>query len=197
MNREAIIQRRTAETDISLQLMLEGTGKADIATGNAFFDHMLTLFVHHGRFDLELSCNGDIEVDFHHSCEDIGICLGRAFAEALGTRAGIKRYGWIMLPMDEALIQMVVDISGRGVLCFDATTPSSTIGSFDTELVQEFWLAFSRELRASLHIKKLAGCNSHHIIEGIFKAAGRVLAEAVAIDSSLDGAIPSTKGTII
>ncbi len=197
MARIGVINRKTAETNVILQVNLDGISIGKIISGNAFFDHMINLFAAHGRFGIDLTCTGDTEVDFHHSAEDIGICLGRAFAEALGDRAGIARYGWIILPMDEALLQVAVDISGRAYLDFDVQIPSAQVGSFDTELVQEFWQAFTRELGISLHIKMLAGSNSHHIIEAIFKATARALAQAVAIDSKAQGAIPSTKGTIV
>jgi len=194
--RDVTLQRKTAETAIELTLALDGSGKNSISSGNGFFDHMLQLFAAHGGFDLQLVCEGDTQVDFHHSCEDIGITLGRAFDKALGDRAGICRYGWIALPMDEALLLAAADISGRGMLCFDAELGAERAGDFDTQLVKEFWLAFCREAGITLHIRKLAGENTHHIIEGIFKAVSRALAAAAAVDSKNEGRIPSTKGTI-
>ncbi len=194
--RTSVINRKTAETDIHLALNLDGEGKSEINTGVGFLDHMLTLFASHGRFDLTLQCKGDIEVDDHHSAEDIGICLGKAFEEALGEKKGITRYGSMMLPMDEALILTAADISGRACLCFDAEFPTEKIGTFDTELVEEFLLAFVRNCPMSLHVKKLAGSNSHHIAEGVFKSMARTLKTAVAIDPALGDAIPSTKGVL-
>ena len=194
--REAEIIRRTAETDIRLKLMLDGTGASEIDTGCGFMDHMLTLFARHGRFDLQVKCVGDTHVDDHHSVEDIGICLGQAFAQALGDMGGICRYGSTVLPMDEALLLTAVDISGRAHLSFDADTPSQKIGAFDTELVKEFWLGFVRKANVTLHIRKLAGENSHHIVEGMFKSAARTLRAACAVDPSLNGEIPSTKGVL-
>ena len=194
--REAEIIRRTAETDIRLKLKLDGTGASEIDTGCGFMDHMLTLFARHGRFDLQVKCVGDTHVDDHHSVEDIGICLGQAFAQALGDMGGICRYGSTVLPMDEALLLTAVDISGRAHLSFDADTPSQKIGAFDTELVKEFWLGFVRKANVTLHIRKLAGENSHHIVEGMFKSAARTLRAACAVDPSLNGEIPSTKGVL-
>lgn len=194
--RTSVINRATAETDIHLALNLDGEGKADINTGVGFLDHMLTLFASHGRFDLTLNCKGDIEVDDHHSAEDIGICLGKAFEEALGEKKGITRYGSMMLPMDEALILTAADISGRSCLCFDVDFPTEKIGTFDTELVEEFLLAFVRNCPMSLHVKKLAGSNSHHIAEGVFKSMARTLRTAVAVDPALGDMIPSTKGVL-
>ena len=193
--RQAKIVRNTAETKISLELNLDG-GRIAIDSGNGFFDHMLQLLSAHGGFGLELNCQGDTQVDFHHSCEDIGIVLGRAFDKALGDRSGICRYGWLALPMDEALLLVSVDISGRGMLCFDAQMPADRVGEFDTELVKEFWLAFCRESGITLHIRQLAGENTHHIIEGIFKACARSLSMAAALNQTKAGQIPSTKGTI-
>jgi len=195
--RNSTIKRQTKETDIELKLNLDGSGKSKIESGNGFFDHMLTLFAHHGRFDIELICRGDVDVDFHHSCEDIGIVMGRAFAEALADRAGIIRYGWVVLPMDEALILVSLDISGRGLLSYEPQIPNARVGDFDIELLKEFWLAFTRELGLTMHIKELDGENSHHMIEGIFKASARALAIAVSIDEKLGGSIPSSKGTIV
>jgi imidazoleglycerol-phosphate dehydratase len=177
-------------------LNLDGEGKSEINTGVGFLDHMLTLFASHGRFDLTVDCQGDIEVDDHHSAEDIGICLGLAFMNALGEKKGITRYGNIILPMDEALILSACDISGRACLCFDAEFPTEKIGTFDTELVEEFLLAFVRNCPMSLHVKKLAGSNSHHIAEGIFKSIARTLKAAVYIDPMLGDEIPSTKGVL-
>ncbi len=194
--RTASIKRKTAETDIALTLNLDGSGKSEIQTGCGFLDHMMTLFARHGRFDLDLNCNGDTYVDFHHTAEDIGICLGEAFAKALGDKKGIKRYADIMLPMDEALILCAVDISGRGMLCYDFNIPTEKVGDFDTELSKEFWLAFCRKADVTLHLKQLAGENSHHIIEGTFKAAGRVLGSAVSIDEKYKDEVPSTKGVL-
>ena len=194
--REAEIIRRTAETDIRLKLKLDGTGASEIDTGCGFMDHMLTLFARHGRFDLQVKCVGDTHVDDHHSVEDIGICLGQAFAQALGDMGGICRYGSTVLPMDEALLLTAVDISGRAHLSFDADIPSQKIGAFDTELVKEFWLGFVRKANVTLHIRKLAGENSHHIVEGMFKSAARTLRAACAVDPSLNGEIPSTKGVL-
>ncbi|MBE6733938.1 MAG: imidazoleglycerol-phosphate dehydratase HisB [Ruminococcaceae bacterium] len=194
--RTSVINRKTRETDIHLALNLDGEGKSEINTGVGFLDHMLTLFASHGRFDLTIDCQGDIEVDDHHSAEDIGICLGMAFMNALSEKKGITRYGNIILPMDEALILSACDISGRACLCFDAEFPTEKIGTFDTELVEEFLLAFVRNCPMSLHIKKLAGSNSHHIAEGIFKAIARTLKAAVYIDPMLGDEIPSTKGVL-
>ena len=194
--RTSTITRRTAETDIRLQLDLDGTGKSDIDTGCDFLNHMLTLFAKHGHFDLSVKCVGDNDVDDHHTVEDIGICLGSAFAEALGDMGGIQRYGSLILPMDEALILSAVDISGRDYLGYDLTFPTEKIGTFDTQLVQEFWLGFVRKANVTLHIRQLAGVNSHHIAEGAFKSVARSLRQAVAIDPALNGEIPSTKGIL-
>ena len=194
--RTATITRKTAETDISLALELDGTGIAAIDSGCGFLDHMLTLFARHGRFDLTVNCKGDVQVDDHHTAEDIGISLGQAFAQALGEKRGIIRYGDTVLPMDEALILTAVDISGRGYLGYDLQIPTEKVGTFDTELVEEFWLAFIRNAGCTLHIRQLAGRNSHHIIEGAFKSAARSLRAAVAIDSAYADEIPSTKGVL-
>ena len=194
--RQAEIVRNTAETQIELKLNIDGTGKSKIATGCGFLDHMLTLFSRHGRFDLEVSCNGDTYVDYHHTAEDIGICLGEVFAKALGEKRGIVRYGSMMLPMDEALILSAVDISGRGMLCYDIQIPTEKVGDFDTELVKEFFLAFVRKAEITLHIKQLAGENSHHIIEGAFKSVARSLAAACSVDEKYADEIPSTKGVL-
>ena len=194
--RTSTITRRTAETNIRLELNLDGTGKGDIDTGCGFLNHMLTLFAKHGRFDLTVKCVGDTDVDDHHTVEDIGICLGMAFAEALGDMAGIVRYGQTILPMDEALILTAVDISGRAHLGYGLDIPAQKIGTFDTELAQEFWLGFVRKANVALHFRQLAGTNSHHIVEGAFKSAARSLRAACAIDPSLNGEIPSTKGML-
>ena len=194
--RNAQINRKTTETDISLSLELDGTGKYDIDTGCGFLNHMLELFTRHGRFDITLKCIGDTYVDDHHTVEDIGIALGQAFSAALGEKRGIKRYGQCILPMDESLILTAVDISGRGMLGFDLSIPTQKVGTFDTELVQEFWIAFARNAGCTLHIKQLAGTNSHHIIEGAFKSAARSLRDAVSIDQAAPDSIPSTKGLL-
>ena len=194
--RTAEISRRTAETDISQYLTLDGTGESKISTGVGFLDHMLTLFAKHGRFNLELSCVGDTYVDDHHTAEDIGIVLGQAFSQALGSKQGINRYGDITLPMDEALILAAVDLSGRAFLGYGLQIPTQKVGTFDTELVEEFWLGFTRNAQCNLHIRQLAGTNSHHIIEGTFKAVARALKAAVAIDPAFANEIPSTKGVL-
>lgn len=194
--RSAEIKRKTAETDISLSLNIDGSGKCDTDSGIGFLDHMLTLFAKHGRFDLEISCKGDTYVDDHHSAEDIGIALGTAFSEALGEKRGIVRYAHTILPMDEALILTAVDLSGRSFLGYEAKIPSQKVGSFDTELCEEFWAAFVRMAECSLHIRQLAGENSHHIIEGIFKSAARTLSAACKINSDAADEIPSSKGVL-
>lgn len=198
--RTAEIIRNTNETKISLKLNLDGTGVSVIDTGCPFLDHMLTLFSKHSRIDLEVKAKGDIEVDYHHTTEDVGICLGKAISFALGATSdamkGIRRYGNMILPMDEALILSAVDISGRAHLEFSAEIPAEKVGDFDTELCEEFWEAFTREARLTLHIRQLAGKNSHHIIEGIFKSVARSLLEALSKDERFAGDIPSTKGTI-
>ncbi len=194
--RTAEITRKTAETDISLKLDLDGRGESAIQTGCGFLDHMLTLFARHGQFDLTVQCAGDTWVDDHHTVEDIGICLGDAFAAALGEKRGIVRYGSMTLPMDEALILTAVDISGRGMLCCDLQIPTEKVGTFDTQLVEEFLLAFVRRADVTLHVRQLAGRNSHHIIEGAFKSLARSLAAAVAVDPRRPGEIPSTKGVL-
>ena len=188
------LTRKTAETDIRLSLNLDGSGRSSIATGCGFLDHMLTLFAAHGKFDLEVTCIGDTQVDDHHSVEDIGICLGTAFQNALGEKRGIARYGSFLLPMDEALILCAVDLSGRSCLCYDLNIPTEKIGTFDTELIEEFLLGLVRNCPMSLHLKQLAGKNAHHIAEGAFKALARALKAAVAQDGS--GEIPSTKGVL-
>ena len=194
--RNAVIERKTAETDIKLRLELDGTGASEIDSGCGFLDHMLTLFAKHGRFDLSLVCKGDTDVDYHHSAEDIGICLGKAFAEALGDKRGIKRYGFMILPMDEALVLSALDFSGRCYLNFDAQMPTSRVGDFDTELVEEFWWAFVRNANCTLHIKQFEGTNTHHLIEAIFKCAARSMREAVSIDEAARDEVPSTKGVL-
>lgn len=194
--RTAQIKRTTAETDISLTLNLDGTGASDCRTGCGFLDHMLTLFAKHGRFDLCVACKGDTYVDYHHTAEDIGICLGKAFLEALADKKGIIRYGDITLPMDESLILSAVDISGRGGCYYALNIPAEKVGDFDTELCQEFFIAFAREAGITLHIRQLAGCNSHHIIEGAFKAVARSLKTAVAVDGAFADEVPSTKGIL-
>ena len=194
--RKSDISRKTAETDIRLTLTLDGTGKSDIQTGVGFLDHMLTLFARHGAFDLSLSCQGDTNVDDHHSVEDIGIALGEAFREALGEKRGVRRYGDVTLPMDEALILAAVDLSGRGGFYGDLHIPAQKVGTFDTELTEEFFIALSRNGGMTLHIRQLAGQNSHHIIEGAFKAVARALRTAVAVDPDFAGEIPSTKGVL-
>jgi imidazoleglycerol-phosphate dehydratase len=194
--RTSTITRRTAETDIRLELNLDGTGKSEIDTGCGFLNHMLTLFAKHGRFDLTVKCVGDTDVDDHHTVEDIGICLGKAFYEALGDKKGIIRYGSMILPMDETVILSAVDISGRGGFYPILNIPTPKVGDFDTELCQEFWIAFARDAAVTLHIQQLAGVNSHHIIEGVFKSVARSLKTAVAIDSAFADEVPSTKGIL-
>ncbi|MHC1772122.1 MAG: imidazoleglycerol-phosphate dehydratase HisB [Flexilinea sp.] len=195
--RTASISRKTAETDITLSLVLEGSGKTEIASGCGFLDHMLTLFGLHGGFNLTLTCRGDTEVDYHHTVEDTGIILGRAFAQALGDCRGITRYGSFLLPMDEALVMTALDISGRAYIGYDLNIPTQKVGDFDTELVQEFLMAMSRNMGLTLHVRQMAGTNSHHIIEATFKSLGRALKQAVAIDEKHANEIPSTKGTIL
>ena len=190
------MSRATAETDIKLKLNIDGTGKSNIKTDCGFFNHMLTLFAGHGRFDLDVECKGDSDVDFHHTVEDIGIVLGKCFADALGDKKGIKRYGSFLLPMDESLVMAALDISGRSLLCFDCDMPTEKVGAFDTELCEEFLMAFTRTMNITLHIKKLAGTNSHHIIEAVFKALAHALKEAVTIDEKFSGEVLSTKGVI-
>lgn len=194
--RKAEIARKTNETDIKLTLELDGAGKSEISTGCGFLDHMLTLFARHGRFDISVSCKGDTYVDFHHTVEDIGIALGDAFRKALGDMRGIVRYGSMFLPMDEALIMTAVDISGRPHLSYGLDIPAQKVGNFDTELTEEFFLGFIRHAGMTLHIKQLAGTNSHHIIEGAFKSAARSLAAAVKIEEAYKNEIPSTKGVL-
>jgi len=194
--RTAEVRRATAETNIALKIDLDGRGESSIDTGCGFLDHMLTLFAKHGRFDLTLTCAGDTYVDDHHTVEDVGIALGEAFAEALGDKRGIVRYGSAVIPMDEALILTAVDFSGRSCLGFDLPIPTEKVGTFDTELVEEFWQGFARSARCTLHIRKLAGSNSHHIIEGAFKSAARSIRAAVKVDPAFAGEIPSTKGVL-
>lgn len=194
--RKANVNRKTNETDINLTLNLDGKGVCEINSGCGFLDHMLTLFTKHGRFDLNLTCKGDTEVDYHHSAEDIGIALGSAFKEALSDMKGITRYGSFILPMDEALILTAVDISGRDYLAYGLDIPAEKVGDFDTELVEEFLLGFVRNANMTIHIKQLAGTNSHHIIEGTFKSLARALKTAVKIDEEFKDEIPSTKGVL-
>lgn len=194
--RASEIKRKTAETDISLSLCLDGAGKSEIDSGCGFLNHMLTLFAKHGKFDLKVVCKGDTEVDDHHTVEDIGIVLGQAFSDCLGDKRGICRYGSLLLPMDEALILSAVDISGRSCLVYDLSVPTQKVGSFDTELVEEFWTAFVRSAALTLHIKRIDGTNSHHIIEGAFKSVARSLRTAVSLDKAFAEEIPSTKGVL-
>jgi imidazoleglycerol-phosphate dehydratase len=194
--RDAKINRKTEETDISLELNIDGTGKSNVDTGCGFLDHMLTLFAKHAHYDLSVKCVGDTKVDYHHTTEDVGICLGKAFSDALSDKRGITRYGDIILPMDEALILAAIDISGRDYLGYEVSIPSSKVGDFDTELCEEFMRAFVREAGITLHIRQLSGTNSHHIIEGIFKALARALSKATLIDSRFSTELPSTKGVI-
>lgn len=194
--RNASIQRNTRETQIELELNLDGTGKTEISTGCGFLDHMLELFARHGDIDLTVRCAGDTDIDYHHSVEDIGICLGQAFTKALDDKRGIMRYGQFLLPMDETLVLCACDLSGRDHLGWVVELPSPVVGSFDTELAKEFWLAFVRNCPASIHIRQMAGENTHHIIEAIFKGMGRTLKAAVAIDIKHADEIPSTKGML-
>lgn len=194
--RTSTIKRNTEETKIELTLNLDGKGESKIDTGCGFFDHMLTLFSKHSKIDLDVTCKGDVNVDFHHTVEDIGIVLGKALLEALGDKKGINRYADTILPMDESLILTAIDISGRSYLGFDVTFPSEKIGDFDTELVEEFFMALTRCAEITLHIKKMAGENSHHIAEGIFKSFARSLREAVALDENFKDQLPSTKGVL-
>lgn len=194
--RKSEITRKTNETDISLSLCLDGTGKSEINTGIGFLDHMLDLFAKHGRMDLSVTCKGDTFVDFHHSAEDIGIVLGQAFKEAVGDKKGIKRYGNMILPMDETLILASLDISGRAFLKYGLEIPTEKVGEMDTELIEEFFISFVRNADITLHIKQLDGTNSHHIIEGAFKAVARAIREAVSIDENAKDEIPSSKGLL-
>ena len=194
--RTAEVTRKTAETDISLKLNLDGSGKSNINTGCGFLDHMLVLFASHGRFDLDIKCKGDTYVDYHHTVEDIGIALGKAFFDALGDKRGIYRYGDTILPMDEALIMSAVDFSGRSYLGYDLEIPTEKVGDFDTELAREFFLGFIRNAECSLHIKMLSGKNTHHILEGAFKSVARTLRKAMQLDEEFKNEIPSTKGVL-
>lgn len=194
--RNADIRRKTAETDVELTLALDGTGAYEVDTGCGFLDHMLALFARHGRFDLRVRCVGDVNVDDHHTVEDVGIALGQALSQALGDMRGVTRYGDMLLPMDEALALIAIDLSGRGTLAYEAALPTQKVGAFDTELGKEFFLAVAREARITLHIRQLAGENSHHILEAFFKGFGRALRKAVAIDPTCADEIPSTKGTL-
>ena len=194
--RKAELKRKTGETNIALSLNLDGSGKSTINTGCGFLDHMLTLLAKHGSFDLTVKAKGDTNVDYHHTVEDVGICLGLAFKEALGNKAGIVRYGDTTLPMDEALILTAIDLSGRGFFVQDINISANKVGDFDTELVQEFLIAFAYNAGATLHVRQLSGSNAHHIIEGIFKSLARTLKKAVAIDPALKGEIPSSKGVL-
>lgn len=195
--RKAQIVRKTAETDIDLTLAVDGNGTYSVSSGSGFFDHMLEQLARHGGFDLDVKCKGDTAVDMHHSVEDIGICLGEAVAKALGDKRGIRRYGDVILPMDEALILCAIDLSGRCHLNFDVSFPDEyKVGDLDTELVKEFFEAFARSAAAAVHIKKLYGENVHHIVEGVFKAFARALAEACSVDEKRAGVLPTTKGTL-
>ena len=194
--RNSEISRDTKETEIFLSLELDGTGQNEIKTGCGFLDHMLNLFASHGRFDLKINCTGDYHVDYHHTVEDVGICLGFAFNKALGDKKGITRYGNIILPMDEALILTAIDFSGRAYLNWDMNITAQKVGDFDTELAQEFWLGFVRNALCTLHFKQFAGTNAHHIIECAFKSAARSIAQAVKINPEYKYEIPSTKGII-
>lgn len=194
--RTATIERNTKETQIKLTLNLDGAGEANVDSGCGFLDHMLTLFAKHGKFDITLSCKGDVEVDFHHTTEDIGICLGMAFKRALGDKRGITRYGDTVLPMDEALILSAVDISGRSYLGYNVNVRAKRVGNFDVELIEEFWTAFVGNASCNVHIQQLAGKNTHHVLEGIFKSVARSLRKAVEIDTKFAGDLPSTKGVL-
>ena len=194
--RIATVTRKTAETDVEITLNLDGKGTSEISTGCAFLDHMLTLFAKHGRFDLTVKCIGDRDVDFHHTTEDIGIELGRAFAEALGDKKGITRYGDTILPMDEALVLTAVDLSGRCYYVSELDIRAAKVGDFDTELVDEFWQAFAANALCNLHIRQLSGSNAHHIIEGVFKSCARSLRRATELDPRSLGDVPSTKGVL-
>ena len=194
--RTAEVLRKTNETDIRLTLALDGNGTSEINSGSGFLDHMLTLFAKHGRFDLTLVCKGDTEVDFHHTTEDIGICLGMAFKQALGDKKGVSRYGDMLLPMDEALILSAVDLSGRSYLVYESNIRAKKVGVFDVELVEEFWQAFVSNAGCTLHIRQISGRNAHHIIEGMFKSVARSLRKAVLFDANCPNEIPSTKGVL-
>ncbi len=194
--RKAEIKRKTAETDIILSVNLDGKGESKVVSGCGFLDHMLTLFAKHSRIDLKVKCKGDTCVDYHHTTEDIGIALGQAISKALGDKKGITRYGSTTLPMDEALILSAIDISGRVMLVRELNIPATKVGDFDTELVEEFFQAFVRNLNCTLHIRQLSGSNSHHIIEGAFKSVARSVKEAVKIEQAFKDEIPSTKGVL-
>lgn len=194
--RTTTIERKTAETDITLRLCIDGDGSSIVDSGCGFLDHMLTLFARHGMFQLELRCIGDIEVDYHHTVEDIGICLGQAFAQALGDKRGIRRYGSMLLPMDEALVLAALDISGRAHLSYGLEIPTEKIGAMDSQLVEEFFEGFVRSAGITLHLRQLAGSNSHHIAEAAFKGFARALAEACSFDEKNKGVVPSTKGVL-
>jgi len=194
--RTSEIKRETKETNIELMVNLDGTGKSSIDTGCGFLDHMLTLFAKHGRFDLDVKCKGDVKVDFHHTVEDTAICLGQAFSEALGDKMGIVRYGNMILLMDEALVLSAVDLSGRSGLSYKLEIPTEKVGDFDTELTEEFWLAFVREAQCTIHLVQMSGTNSHHIIEGAFKSVARSLKMAVSFEKGFENEIPSTKGVL-
>ncbi len=194
--RVANIERKTKETDVQLSINLDGTGESEVKSGCAFLDHMLTLFARHGKFDLTVNCVGDTDVDFHHTTEDVGICLGQAFKQALGEKKGIVRYGDAVLPMDETLILSAVDFSGRSYLVCSLDIKSPKVGDFDTELVDEFWFAFASNAGCTLHIRQLSGSNAHHVIEGVYKSVARSCREAVAIDEKFADVVPSTKGVL-
>ncbi len=194
--RKSLVERKTGETEIRVELALDGTGKYEIDTGVGFLDHMLELFARHGRFDLLVQCKGDTRVDDHHSTEDIGIALGQAFDQALGDKKGVTRYGSMLLPMDESLILSAADLSGRGFLAYELAIPTEKVGTFDTELTEEFFRAFAMNARCTLHIRQIAGKNSHHIIEAAFKSVARSLRTAVKIDPDTAGEVPSTKGVL-
>jgi len=193
--REAIVKRKTKETEVTVELNLDGQGRYEIETGLPFFNHMLELFSRHGLFNLKVLAQGDLEVDAHHTVEDVGICLGQAFKKALGAKKGISRYGHALLPMDEALLLVAVDVSGRGQLFYQVDLPVELIGSFDTTLVKEFWQAFVNQAEVTLHLKSLSGYNTHHIIEAVFKGAAKALDAATQIDSRSEE-VPSTKGNL-
>jgi imidazoleglycerol-phosphate dehydratase len=195
MSRTAKIERKTAETQIELELNLDGTGQADINTGVGFFDHMLELFTKHAAIDLRVKCDGDLQVDQHHTVEDIGICLGQAIREAIGDKKGIRRYGHFTLPMEETLVTIALDLSGRYFLVFDANFPTAKIGEFDSELVEDFWQATAANALCNFHVQLHYGRNSHHISEAIFKGAARALRMAIEADPRMTG-VPSTKGTL-
>ncbi len=196
MTRQATVLRTTKETDISVEIDLDGTGSSDVDTGVPFFDHMLDAFARHGLFDLKVRARGDIEVDAHHTVEDVGIVLGSAVARALGDKRGINRFGQRYVPMDEALVLAVIDISGRGQLHFEADLPFGCVGAFDTQLAREFFIAFAANAGITLHLRQVAGDNVHHLIEAMFKACGRALCEAVSLNARIAGELPSTKGSL-